>query len=440
MFRLWLVFLLLGGNGLHLVAQAPSATRFGLEEAVDYARQNAPALRAERTAVEAARLNNELALAAWRPQVSVSGNLQHYFKLPVSLFPDFDDPESGELREVTLGPVNTSLLSGNVRQTIYSPAVVRALRAVDPSLRLAELTLREAEINLSAEVQRAYYLAVRQQERIRLLIADVERLERSLRDARLLYEEGIKDKVDYKRAQIALNTARTQLANARIARTTRTAELGRLLGYPATGTVELRYDTAQLATVFERPLPAPGRRIEERRISARDTLLGVTERFQRQSWLPAVEVSGTHNIVWQNNALSDLYRRTFPNTLGTLSFQMPLFRGGARFKELALTEVERHRLSLELAALRDRISLEYTTAYNAFERARNDYRAARANLDLAAEIYRVVDLQYREGIKPYLEVVIAETDLQRARLNRTDALLAALIARVAVERAAGTIR
>jgi outer membrane protein TolC len=106
--------------------------------------------------------------------------------------------------------------------------------------------------------------------------------------------------------------------------------------------------------------------------------------------------------------------------------------------------VERQRvvqdqLALDLLSLRDRIAAEYRIARNGFRQARNTYRIARENRDLAAEIYEVVDLQYREGITPFLSVIIAENDLQAARLSMLDGLIDAAIARIDVRRAAGTL-
>jgi outer membrane protein TolC len=38
-------------------------------------------------------------------------------------------------------------------------------------------------------------------------------------------------------------------------------------------------------------------------------------------------------------------------------------------------------------------------------------------MELAKEVYDLVQMQYRSGIKTYLEVITAETDLRSARIN-----------------------
>ncbi|SMB99382.1 hypothetical protein SAMN00120144_0166 [Hymenobacter roseosalivarius DSM 11622] len=48
-------------------------------------------------------------------------------------------------------------------------------------------------------------------------------------------------------------------------------------------------------------------------------------------------------------------------------------------------------------------------------------------------------LQYDEGIKTYLEVIVAETDLRTSQLNYYNSLFAVLASKLDVERALGTI-
>jgi outer membrane protein TolC len=61
------------------------------------------------------------------------------------------------------------------------------------------------------------------------------------------------------------------------------------------------------------------------------------------------------------------------------------------------------------------------------------------NLDLAREVYDVINLQYRNGVKTYLEVITAETDLRTARINYYNALYQALSGKIDVQQALGQI-
>ena len=412
------------------------------EEAVAYALAHAPELLAAREELGLTELDNQIALSAWFPEVYIAGNAQHYFQRPVSIFPDFNDPESGATREVEVGTINSATATVGVRQTIYNPTVAFALRRQSPLLQRARLEIEATEIDLRDRVNRAWYGALRTNERLRLLRADVERQERALREARLRFEEGLNDKVDYKRATITLNQTRLELRNGTIELSSRLAELKEVMGYPADEPLDLLYDIEQLtAEVFNAPLTPSdsSRRVELRQLDIEDDLLALEVLFYRQAWLPDVYLGGSYNINWFSNRLPALFDQRFPNALASVNVSVPLFSGGRRFRQVAQQRVLREQLAFRQQGIVNRIDREYLTAVNAFEQARNAYAVTLENLELAEEIYQVVDLQYREGITTYLSVIIAENDLAQARQAMVDSLVDAALARVEVQRAAGTL-
>lgn len=425
-----------------LAAQSPGSDSLSLAGCIDYALANRPSLLAAREELRVTELDNRIAVSAWLPTVAISGNAQHYFKLPVSIFPDFQDPESGATTEVEIGTVNASTLTGTVRQTIYNPTVAFAVRRQAPLIEATQLAIEEEELSVRAEVSTAFYRAVRAREQYRLLGADVLRQERALRDARLLFENGLNDKVDYKRATITLNRTRVELQNAIIEEQSRIAELKQAMGYPQSEELAPAYNLELLA--FEilndsLPLLDPANRVEVRRLEVQDRLLALDLLQFRRGWLPDFYLGGTYNMNWQSNEITELYDRVFPNALASLNVSVPLFSGGRRFRQIERQSVLQDQLAYDVLALRDQIEREYTVAYATFDQARNRYELAQENLSLAREIYEVVNLQYREGITPFLSVIIAENDLQTARLAIVNGLLDAAVARVDVRLASGTL-
>ena len=437
------VYRLILGVMLFSVAYPMAAqTSYTLEECIDYALEHQPELLAQREELRLTGLDNQIALSAWFPEVYISGDLQHYFKRPVSIFPDFENPESGELREVEVGTVNTSNLTFGARQTIYNPTVAAALRRQGPLLEATRLDVEAVEIDLREQVSRAFYAVVRSLEQLVLLQADVDRQERALADAVLLFEEGLNDKVDYKRATITLNRTRLDLSNTVIEAGSRLAELKAAMGYPAGQTLDVVYDLDRLrGEVLTDTLSVlqADRRVEYRRLLAQDRLIALDALFYRQAWLPDFYLGGTYNLTWQSNQLADLYDRVFPNSLATVNVSIPLFTGGRRYRQIERQTVLRDQLQYDLQAVENRVDREYRVARNEYDQAVNAYTVARENVDLAREIYEVVDLQYREGITNFLSVIVAENDLQQARLAAVNSLLDAAIARVGVRFAAGTL-
>jgi outer membrane protein TolC len=70
----------------------------------------------------------------------------------------------------------------------------------------------------------------------------------------------------------------------------------------------------------------------------------------------------------------------------------------------------------------------------------NNYNILKENLNLAKDVYNTIQLQYKSGIKTYLEVITAENDLRTTQTNYNNALFQLLSSKLDLEKALGTIQ
>src|SRR5688500_9379693 len=80
----------------------PATGTLTLEQTIAYALENQPAVQQAKIDQQIADREIKAALADWFPQISANGNLQHYLKMPVTIFPD----ENGVLVPRTIGTAN----------------------------------------------------------------------------------------------------------------------------------------------------------------------------------------------------------------------------------------------------------------------------------------------------------------------------------------------
>ncbi len=90
--------------------------------------------------------------------------------------------------------------------------------------------------------------------------------------------------------------------------------------------------------------------------------------------------------------------------------------------------------------LKSRISTQYAQALASYKGNLANYVALKDNVQLANDVYNTLRLQYTSGIKTYLDVIIAESDLRTAELNYYNALYQLLQSKVDVQQALGTIQ
>ena len=143
--------------------------------------------------------------------------------------------------------------------------------------------------------------------------------------------------------------------------------------------------------------------------------------------------------MYANNDFSKLYKNDFPSSFVGLSLSFPIFQGGKRSWQIKSADLQLDRLQYNFISLRDSIQNEYTQALAVYKSAVQDFFIQKENLDLALDVYNTTYLQYKMGVKAYLEVIVAESALRSSQVNHLDALFEVLISKLDVEKALGTL-
>jgi outer membrane protein TolC len=180
-------------------------------------------------------------------------------------------------------------------------------------------------------------------------------------------------------------------------------------------------------------------RIEYRLLETQRKLRESNVLYNRWSYLPAVSANGAYNLNFQNDQFSKLYSNNFPNSFAGISLALPLFQGGKRKADIHTATLELHRTDKYIVNFENAVNAQYSQALATYKSSLQNYLAQQENVALAKEVYDVIQLQYRSGIKTYLEVITAETDLRTAQINYYNTLYQVLAGKIDVQRALGQI-
>ena len=441
----FLYFCLLGSNTYRVHAQSNAtdslSTAATLEECIQYALRHQVDIRQAQLDEQITDRTIKSRLADWYPQVGFNYNIQHYLQLPVVLFPDLNNP-SGLRREIRTGVANSSTGAFTLNQTIFNRDVLLANRTARDVLTQAVQNTMNTKINVTVDVSKAFYDLILTRQQQSILNAQIDRLSRNLKDAVNQFKSGIVDKTDYQRATIALNNATAQLKQAQQDAIAREALLKNQMGYPIDRPLTITYDSTRLeleAQLDTTQVVTYQNRIEYQRLQTLRNLLRAEIDYARWSFLPTVSFFLNYNLLYQNQEFAQLYSRTFPNSLFGLSLAVPIFQGGKRLQTIKIAELQFERSDWDVTGLRNDINTEFTRTLAQYKSDWIYYQTLRENVALAREVYDVIQLQYKSGVKTYLEVVIAQTDLRTAEFNYTNALYQVISSKLDVERALGLI-
>ena len=412
-----------------------------LKQCVDFALHNQPVVR--QAAIDEAinERNIKISLSAWLPQISGTGIYDYYFKgSPVQ--------SSGTTTSLTSNPAassnisNFSTLGLQASQVIYNNDVLQAARAAKYSRLYYKQNTTSSQINVVSDVSKAFFDVLLSEKQLDILNEDIVRLQRSLKDAYSRYQAGVVDKIDYKQATISLNNSIASRKQTQEEIKSKSAYLKQIMGFNPDDQLNLSYDSThyeQEATIDTNQKLDVNNRIEYRLLQTSKNLQDVNVSYYKWGFLPSLSANAEYNFIYLSNTFGSLYNNTYPNAYAGLTLALPIFQGGKRLQNLSKARLEADRADLDIVNSRNTINTEYVQSLASYKSNYTNWQVLKQNVDLAKDVYNVVSVQYREGIKTYLDVIVAQSDLRTAELNYYNALFQLLSSKIDLEKAMGTL-
>jgi outer membrane protein TolC len=431
-----LFFVLLAGLvqfSINAQSQDSLLNEVTLRDAVEYSIKHQPVIQQALADEQITEADIRSRLADWYPQVNFNYNLQHNFVVQTAIIGG---------NRVMLGTNNTSAAQFTASQTIFNRDVLLASRTKSQVRLQARQNTSSNKIEIASSVSKAFYDVLASTQQVKVSSENITRIERSLKDAYNQYQAGVTDKTDYKRATIGLNNAKALKKTNEELLKARLEYLKALMGYPDSASLNIVYDSLQMEKeVFLDTLQDVDytKRIEYRLLETQQNLQQANLKYMRWSYLPSLSANGAYNLNYLNNQFSKLYNINYPNSFAALTLNFPIFQGGKRKADIQAAQWQVERSRLDIVNLRNNVNAEYTQALSNYKGNFANYSALKENLSLAKEVYDIIQLQYRSGIKTYLEVINAETDLRTAEINYVNSLYNLLSSKIDVQRALGQI-
>jgi len=404
-----------------------------LKQCVEFALKNQPAVRQASIDEAINERDVKIGLSAWLPQLNGSGSYNYYFKGSPII------PATG----TNIGNIdNVSAIGLQASQVIYNNDVLQAAKAAKYSRLYYKQNTTSSQINVVADVSKAFFDVLLSQKQLDILNEDILRLQRSLKDAKSQYNAGVVDKTDYKQATIALNNSLASRKQTGEAIKSKEAYLKEIMGLGAESQLTLSYDSARFETEAIADTNQKldyNNRIEYQLLQTQKSLRNVNVNYYRWGFLPSLSANGVYNLNYFSDRFASLYNKSYPNAYIGLSLSLPIFQGTKRLQNLGKARLQADRTDLDITNARNTINTEYVQALASYKSNYTNLQFLKENVSLAKDVYHVVSLQYREGIKIYLDVIVAQSDLRTAELNYYNALFQVLSSKIDLQKALGIL-
>lgn len=434
--------------GLCLLSSlAATAQTFSLKQAVDYAivhqvqvknsqidLQNASAKISEIKAMGLPQVNGSLAL---------TNNivLQRMF-IPAKIF----NPAAaeGELIAAKFGVENSGYANVTMSQLVFDGTYLLGLKASAVYKDLAVKSVSQSKQQVAENVTKAYYGILVNEKRLGLLRLNVARLDTLLKETRALNKQGFVEKIDVQRLDVQANNLRTELENVLRLQELSLTLLKFQMAYPMEEPIRLSetLDQVELST-FNLNLKGDftyANRIEYSILQTQENLAELDLKSIKAGYLPRLLLNANYGYNAGANAFGDLMtKQWFDNSAITVSLQIPIFDGYAKKYKAVQSENNLQKVRQSYNLLKSSIDMQRSQASITLKNALESMKEQKSNLDLANEISRVTRVKYQNGVGSNLEVLNAESSIKESQANYFTALYNALIAKVEVEKANGTL-
>jgi outer membrane protein TolC len=430
-----------------LTSLAASAQNYSLKQAVDYAIAHQVQVKNSQIDLQNANAKVNEIRAMGLPQVngslSLTNNLilQRVF-IPARIF----NPAAaeGELIAAKFGVDNAGFANVGLSQLVFDGTYLLGLKASSVYKDLAVKSITQSKQQVAENVTKAYYGILVNEKRQSLLALNVARLDTLLKETRELNKQGFVEKIDVQRLDVQANNLRTELDNVNRLQELSYSLLKFQMGFPMEEPIKLS-ETLEKVELATFNLNAAGdfnysNRIEYSILQTQENLAELDLKSIKAGYLPRLLLNANYGYNAGANGFGDLVSKPwFDNAAVTVALQIPIFDGYSKKYRAIQSANNLQKVRQSYSLLKSSIDLQRSQASITMKNALESMKEQKANLELANEISRVTRVKYQNGVGSNLEVLNAETSIKESQANYFTALYNALIAKVEVEKANGTL-
>jgi len=454
------VFLIL----VTLSARAQERHAFSAKDAVEYAKKNNTQVKNALLDIKIQEQVNKEVTAAALPNVSASSNLNYFPNVTVQTFPNFiaagtygvlakegvkDGNGNSIAMPTDLGYVQAQFgtkfynsVGVSLQQLLFDGQVFVGLQARNSTIDFAEKGAEVTEENIRANIYKIYYQLAASKNQVRILDANIERLQKLSSDTRKLFENGFAEKLDISKIEVQVSNMQTEKLKALNSINNGFLGLKLLMGMPVRDTLlltdSITYNDIRTGVLDATQYNYTDRKeYQQAQIGLR--LLDYSIRRYQLSKLPTISLSSNYNVIRQSNEIG-FGGPWFKSSLIGLNVNVPIFNGLATNARIANAKLQFQKNQNNVEALKLSIDNDVQEAVNNYTNALATLEAQKRNMDLAETVFNQTQIKFQNGIGSQTEISTAQSDLLVAQSNFLYAMYDAITAKIDFLKATGKLQ
>ena len=438
---------------------------FSVQQAVDYAlKNNVNVKNALEDVLYQEQVNREVTSNAY-PKINASLGTTFNPNVATQVIPNFISPSTYQVlvdEGVKDGNGNPIQMPGDfgfiaaqfgtkysavgaisLTQILFDGQVFVGLMARDATMRFARKKVEITEEMIKANIHKVYYQLVVSKTQVELLDANIERLEKLLRDTRIIYENGFAEKLDVDKLNVQLTNLQTEKQKVLNSISNGYFGLKVLMGMPVRDELVLTdklTDEQIKEGILENSIYKYEDRKEFQYAQIGKELNEYNIRRYKLSQIPTVLLNGQYAKNAQRNKWNFFGKGDwFTISSVSLNVNIPIFNGFYTKSKIQQTKIQLRQTENQIEALKLTIDNEAETAKNNFRSAIATMDFQKKNMELAEKVYQQTKKKYEVGTGSQTEINAAQVELKTAQTSYITALYDAIIAKIDYMKATGKL-
>ncbi len=427
-----------------IAQQTDTATySYSLQQSVDFALQHNTQLQNAQLDMVAASYKVKEITGIGLPQINASAQIQDYLEIPTSLLPAeiFGGPP-GTFIPVKFGTKYNANVSFTATQLVFSGNYIVGLQASKLYQDLAKKNADRTSIDAAADVTKAYYTVLVNNEKKKLLDANLERIKKLVEDTKVLYKNGFVEKLDLDRITVTYNNLTTEVGNINRLLDLSLVLLKYQMGMDQSANLII---TDKIENITFTPVAADNgkfdysKRVEFQLYDMQLKGKQLSLKAEHYGYLPTVALFGTASAQAQRTKFDvfEIGKPWYPIVVVGLQVNVPIFDGLQRHYRASEAKVGILQAENNLLTVQRTIDMQRAVARVNLQNSSASLESQKANMELAQSVFDVAKKKYDQGLGSNLEVINAQTSLKEAQTNYFNALYDAVIAKVEYDKSIG---
>lgn len=337
-----------------------------------------------------------------------------------------------------VGPFSTIDARVSATQSVFDFASIRRYQAAKKQVEAAKADASGTNEQVAAQVSRAYLAAIRAEADVAAAKANIELSQAVLKQAENQKSAGTGTGIEITRARVQLANDRQRLLVAENARRSAALQLLRAMNAPLNTEVvltdRLEYVPVDAMTLADAQAQALKQRPDLEAQQQREATAKLSASATKLERVPSVAAFGDYG------ANGTGFDAALPTRTVGISVRVPIFDGGRRDARRAESYSQYRAEKIRTGDVRQQIELDVRLALDALRSADEQVKVAKEGLELAGNELTQARRRYEAGVAVGVEVTDAQTRLERARDNETNALYNYNVARIDLAAAMGAVR